>query len=298
MSRQSVPAVAALVLPSDEHAIDALMRGIHAEVAALAYRGPESLQDASDIRQRAMALGEVMRRAGLDGTEALIGAREAERALGQMLAIGREAGDLANRGRDIGATNLSDLGIQPNLAADCATLARLADEDWDVLVAKARHTMGEAVSRAAFVSGARQMLAARASHEQAHATAAERAREVAEAALKASERLQALLIAPYTPLQPVLMPDELRIDFHGYLDTAPRVTESMDNSIDAQRHRAAVKVMDDLVRMLERTPPVLTDDVWTAVNVLSARATVARLSDALAAWVRMLNRQWSEATED
>jgi hypothetical protein len=287
--RTSVPAV--VNLPGTTSAVEALATSIHAEVAALSYRGPESLQDATDIRQRAMALSEVMRRAGLDGTEALIGAREAERALGLMLAIGREAGDIANRGRDIGATNLSDLGIQTNLAADCATLARLTEEDWDVLVATARHSAGERVSR-----GARQMLAARESAERVQATAAEHAREVAEAARKAAERLSDLLTAPYTPLQPTLQPDELRMDFHGYPASAPRVTEATDNSIDAQRHRAAVKVMDDLTHMLERTPPVLTDDVWTAVNVLSARATVARLTDALAAWLRMLNRQWDEAT--
>lgn len=294
--RTPVPAV--VNLPGTTSAVEALASSIHAEVAALSYRGPESLQDVTDIRERAMALSEVMRRAGLDGTEALIGAREAERALGLMLAIGREAGDIASRGRDIGATNLSDLGIQTNLAADCATLARLTDEDWDVLVETARHSQGERVSRAAFVSGARQMIAARESAERVQATAAEHAREVAEAARRAAERLRDLAATPYVPLQPTLLPDELRIDVDMASSFARRDAEPVDESIDAQRYRAAVKVMDDLTHMLERTPPVLTDDVWTAVNVLSARATVARLTDALAAWLRMLNRQWDEATQE
>ena len=299
--RTSVPAI--VPLPGHTSAVEALASSLSAEVAALSYRGPESLTDAAALRQQAMALSEVMRRAGLDGTEALIAAREAERALGQMLAVGREAGDLANRGRDIGATNLTDLGIQPNLGADCSTFARLAEEDWDVLVATARDSAGERVSRAAFISGARQMLAARESAERVQATAAEHAREVAQAAQDAAQRLQTLLTTPYVPSAPTLMANELRIETPHWNEAAFEMTgapnlDAVDTSIDAQRHRAAVKVMGDLVTMLERTPPVLTDDVWTAVNVMEARRTVARLTDSLALWVRMLNRQWEDMNEE
>ena len=142
------------------------------------------------------------------------------------------------------------------------------------------------------------MLAAREAAEHTRTSAAEHAREVAEAALRAHEALAAMQARPYQPIQPVLQPDELRIDVDMASAFARRDAEPVDESLDAVRHRAAVKVMDDLTHMLERTPPVLTDDVWTAVNVLSARATVARLNDALAAWLRMLNRQWDEATRE
>lgn len=299
--RTSVPAI--VPLPGHTSAVEALASSLSAEVAALRYTGPRSLTDAASLRERAMALGEVMRRAGLDGTEALIAAREAERALGQMLAIGREAGDLASRGRDIGATNLTDLGIQPNLGADCATLARLDSDEWDVLVDTARSSLGEAVSRSAFVSGARQLIAQRDAREASRTTATEHAREVAQAAQEAALRLQTLLTTPYVPSTPTLLPDELRIESPHWRESAferigqPNL-DAVDTSIDAQRHRAAVKVMGDLVTMLERTPPVLTDDVWTAVNVMEARRTVARLTDSLALWVRMLNRQWDEMNEE
>lgn len=299
--RQTVPAL--ISIPGNTSAVEALTSGLHAEVAALTYTGPSSLTDAADLRQKAMALSEVMRRAGLDGTEALIAAREAERALGQMLAVGREVGDIASRGRDVGATNLTDLGIQANLGADCTTLARLDDDEWDVLVDTARASLGEHVSRSAFVSGARQIIAARESREAVRTTAAEHAREVAQAANEAAVRLQALLTTPYVPQSPTLMADELRIEVprwteHAFERTGQPNLDAVDTSIDAQRHRAAVKVMGDLVHMLERTPPVLTDDVWTAVNVMEARRTVAHLTDALALWVRMLNRQWDEMNEE
>ena len=299
--RHAVPAI--VPLPGNTSAVEALASSLHAEVAALSYSGPQSLTDAADLRQKAMALSEVMRRAGLDGTEALIAAREAERALGQMLAVGREAGDLASRGRDVGATNLTDLGIQPNLGADCSTLARLDDEEWGVLVDAARSSLGEAVSRSAFVHGARQIIAQRDAREAVRTTAAEHAREVAQAAQEAAQRLHALLTTPYVPSTPTLLADELRIEPPRWSEPAFERTgqpnlDAVDTSIDAQRHRAAVKVMNDLVTMLERTPPVLTDDVWTAVNVMEARRTVARLNDALALWVRMLNRQWDDMNEE
>lgn len=57
------------------------------------------------------------------------------RKLGQMLAEGREAGDIAGEGRrptigDTDSCTLADLGIQPDYAATVARFASIPDDVW------------------------------------------------------------------------------------------------------------------------------------------------------------------------
>lgn len=74
---------------------------------------------------------EVARRAGVSEVEWMLAAREAERALGRMLIAGREAGDIRSQGQgNMDGLNLSDLGVEHNLAADAVVLARVPDEVW------------------------------------------------------------------------------------------------------------------------------------------------------------------------
>lgn len=71
-------------------------------------------------------------------------ARDAERALGLMLAAGREVGDIRSqrdgtvglRGRE--AQTLASLDLDKNLAADCATFAKLSDDDWSLTLSTAQ----------------------------------------------------------------------------------------------------------------------------------------------------------------
>lgn len=265
----------------------------------MVYGGPGSVRDAATLREQMAATVDLARRARVDAREYLWNAREAERALGRMILAAREAGDLAGDGGDRHSPSVStqatltDLGISRDLAAHAVSLAKVSDDVW-----RAWHAWDVDPTQGAVSRSAREYLSkleAVKAHANAERNAArqlrERKAEIERELAAVADRAQRAVTVDIPPLR-----DEETAAIGVDIVVSATAVEEMDDRdrINGDRWLAAMRRIEQLVTVLEQTPPPLPDDRFADLTVLSARDLARRITANTAIWLRAVNDQYAE----
>lgn len=275
---------------------DLAARTVRGGIAALQYAGPASIAEARTLRDKMAATVELARRARIDAREHMWNAREAERALGRMILAAREAGDLADatgtNQHTEGVSTLDTLGIDRNLAALAARLAKVPDDHWSRWHEQDIEPTQRAIDTAAREYERNLSMVA----EQAAGRRAQE-RKLREDAARIEEQLAALAsrTAPSITVPP-LRDEETDTSAVGIVAPAAAVEEPVD---DRDRRRGDawlthLRSVEQVIDVLERQPPELPHDRFADLTVLSARDLARRITDAAAVWVRAVNASYKE----
>jgi chromosome segregation ATPase len=272
---------------------DIVGRSARTEIAALQYAGPASITTARELRDRMAATVDLARRARIDAREHMWNAREAERALGRMIATAREVGDLADgMGRPDGVDTLDTIGISRDLAALSTRLAKVPDDHWSRW-----HEQDIEPTQRAIDAAAREyernlnMVAQQAEGRRAQE------RRLREEAERIEQQLGELAnrAAPIASV-PALRDDETDTSSAGLVAPATAVEEPVDDR-DRQRGDAwltHLRAVEQVITVLQRRPPELPHDRFADLTVLTARDLARRITDAAAIWVRAVNASYDE----
>lgn len=277
---------------------DLAPRTMRGDIAALQYAGPASITEARTLRDKMAATVELARRARIDAREHMWNAREAERALGRMILAAREAGDLATRQSHPGHVDTPDmptlesLGIERDLAALAARLAKVPDDHWSSWQESDVEPTQRAIDAAA--REYERSLSLVAEQAAGRRTQERRLREEADRIERQLTEL-ANRTAP-TAVVPPLREDETDTSSVVFVAPAAAVEEPVD---DRDRRRGDawlthLRAAEEVITVLERQPPDLPNDRFADLTVLSARDLARRITDAAAIWVRAVNTSYGE----
>jgi hypothetical protein len=266
-------------------------------LAAMTYDGPESVRDASLLRERMAATVDLARRAHVVERDHLWAAREAERVLGRMIDSARAAGDLAKQGRpsdDENLMTLEVLGVTQNLASLAVSFASVPDDIWE-----AWHDRDADPTQRAVASAARAWQASLDTQK-----AREKARKIEAAQLRERKKeiereLAAVADRARTatpPDVPPLTDDDTATFLSDIAVSAAAAEEPAEDRdrVNGDRWLTLMRRMEDLLAVIETKPPQLPNDRFADLTVLSARDLARRIGDNLAVWIRTVNTSYDE----
>lgn len=270
-----------------------------AELAAMEYKGPESLGGALLSREKVTAAAELAKRAGLETREYLWTAREAERALGRMINAARAAGDLAGHGGNRSSqydTDLNDIGISNDLATHSVALAEIPEDAWAKW-----HESDTEPTRAAVAKSVRVYRDALAAMERTAAERGRLAREAERDAAEAHRRANELRKQQPPPDIPALTDDETSMMGADIILAAtqpePAELTPSDSRPQVRSQETLVRAMSAMAVQIANAEPVIRADEYRDADVMAARDAARRLTDSVATWLRSLNTLYQETAK-